>query len=130
MEKLIDVLSAVVVRDGKFLICKRPTHKRHGGLWEFPGGKLEEDEDWLAAAKRELSEELDVNVVDVGDPLLAIHDEGSQFNIVFVITTIVGDPTPLEHEEIAWVSVDDLTKYNLAPSDRRFATWLVGQPVV
>ena len=128
--KLIDVLAAVIVRDGKYLICKRPSHKRHGGLWEFPGGKMEQGEDWHAAATRELSEELNVRTVVVGDPLLAIHDDGSPFNIVFVATEIAGEPTPLEHEDIAWVYLEDLGTFNLAPSDRRFVAWLKRQNAV
>jgi 8-oxo-dGTP diphosphatase len=41
---VVRVLAAVIERDGKYLICRRPQHKRHGGLWEFPGGKFEAGE--------------------------------------------------------------------------------------
>ena len=124
---LIDVLAAVIVRDGRYLICKRPLHKRHGGLWEFPGGKLEDGESWLDAAARELEEELGLKVVSVAEPLLAIHDDGSPFNIVFVPVVSSGEPKALEHEALEWVTGDELLSLNLAPSDRRFAEWLVGR---
>src|SRR5690606_20769929 len=62
----IRVLAAVIRRDGRWLVCRRPAHKRHGGLWEFPGGKLEPGESLLEAATRELEEELAVRVTGVG----------------------------------------------------------------
>ena len=54
------VLATVIRRDGRLLVCQRPSHKRHGGLWEFPGGKVEPGESDLAASRRELAEELGV----------------------------------------------------------------------
>ena len=46
------VLAAVVRRDDRYLVCRRPAHKRHGGLWEFPGGKIHAGETLLGAARR------------------------------------------------------------------------------
>lgn len=107
------------------LICQRPPHKRHGGLWEFPGGKLEPGESDADAARRELLEELGVTVTAVGPELLTIHDEGSAFWIAFVPVDIDGEPTCLEHSALAWATADELAAYVLAPSDRRFAEWMV-----
>ena len=59
------VLAAVIERSGKFLMCRRPEHKNHGGLFEFPGGKLEAGESLADAARRELLEELALEVLDV-----------------------------------------------------------------
>jgi 8-oxo-dGTP pyrophosphatase MutT (NUDIX family) len=55
LAKLTRVLAAVIQRDSRLLLAQRPSHKRHGGLWEFPGGKLAIGEDHLAAARRELA---------------------------------------------------------------------------
>ncbi len=118
--ELIRVLAAVIERDGKFLVCKRPAHKRHGGLWEFPGGKLEEGETLENAAQRELREELGVEVERVGNLLAAIRDPGSVFSIEFVSVSIAGEPEPIEHDEVRWVTVNDLGLLPLAPSDGRF----------
>jgi 8-oxo-dGTP pyrophosphatase MutT (NUDIX family) len=63
------VLAAVIRRQDRYLVCRRPAHKRHGGLWEFPGGKLEPGETLLEAARRELREELGAEVSDL--PLVA-----------------------------------------------------------
>src|SRR5690242_21147044 len=73
-EIMTRVLAAVVLRYGRYLVCRRPAHKRHGGLWEFPGGKLEPGESLLDAANRELTEELNVSVVSVGEPIYSAHD--------------------------------------------------------
>ena len=116
----IRVVAAVVERDGKLLVCQRPSHKRHGGLWEFPGGKVEPAESDLAAVRRELREELDVDVVSVEPPVFQADDEGSAFSIVFVPAVITGEPRALEHERVTWADLERLLDYPLAPSDRRF----------
>ncbi len=116
----IRVLAAVIERDGRYLICQRPLHKRHGGLWEFPGGKLEPGESDAQAANRELQEELGVTVTAVGEEQYLAHDAGSPFHIAFVPVTIVGQPACLEHAALAWTTPDEMSRYDLAPSDRRF----------
>lgn len=107
------------------LICQRPPEKRHGGLWEFPGGKLEAGESDLDAARRELSEELGVAVDRIGRELFAVHDENSPFLIAFVETFIRGTPTCHEHTALAWAEPHDISRYALAPSDRRFVAQLL-----
>jgi len=120
-EPTVRVVAAVIRRDRRYLVCERPAHKRHGGLWEFPGGKCEPDESDLDAARRELREELGVDVTRVGAPLHAVRDEGSPFLIVFVPVEIDGEPTPHEHAALRWCAVEELPAIALAPSDRRFA---------
>jgi mutator protein MutT len=120
----ISVLAAVVRRHDKYLICQRPFHKRHGGLWEFPGGKLEPGETYLGAAQRELAEELAVKVLTVGSPLFSIADPGSEFLIEFIPTMIEGEPKRLEHLDLKWMSLEELPSVALAPSDRRFIEFL------
>lgn len=62
----IRVVASVIEHEGRLLVCKRPAHKRHGGLWEFPGGKVEPEESDFKAVERELEEELGVRVREVG----------------------------------------------------------------
>jgi mutator protein MutT len=114
------VLAAVVERDGRLLLARRPSGKRHAGLWEFPGGKFLPGETPLEAARRELSEELGVEAVALGALLQAIPDPGSPFLIEFHSVEIRGEPQALEHEALAWVLPDELPLYSLAPSDRAF----------
>jgi len=71
----IPVIAAVIVRGGRYLVGQRPDGKRHGGLWEFPGGKLDPGETLLHAARRELGEELGMGAVSVGEILYSASDE-------------------------------------------------------
>lgn len=122
-----NVIAAVIRQDAKLLVCRRPAHKRHGGLWEFPGGKLEMNESFHDAAQRELSEELGLKVTSVGDVTFATVDEASGFTINFVEVAITGEPRLLEHTALKWLTAHDLLAFDLAPSDRRFAEFLNAQ---
>ena len=121
----IDVIAAVMRREGKFLVCRRPPEKRHGGLWEFPGGKLEPGESFLSAAQRELREELNLIVTEIGDIRFESIDPGSNFVINFVDVVADGEPNPLEHSSVDWFAAEELLALPLAPSDRQFAEFLV-----
>jgi mutator protein MutT len=122
---MLRVLAAVVRDSERFLVCRRPLHKRHGGLWEFPGGKLEPGESDLDAARRELREELDVQVIEVGREFFAVQDPGSSFLIAFVDVRISGVPECREHSDLRWCLPDELRDLPLAPSDRRFVDEVV-----
>ena len=119
-DSLIRVIAAVVSRGDELLVCQRPREKRHGGLWEFPGGKCEAGESDADAARRELREELGVEVTEVGHEELAIADPGSAFLIIFIPVRIIGEPTCREHIAFRWGSPSELAGLPLAPSDRRF----------
>ena len=123
----VPVLAAVIQRADRYLICKRPPHKRHGNLWEFPGGKLEPNETLLDAANRELQEELGVAAAKVGEPLVSFADPGSAFVIEFVPTEIRGEPTCLEHSELRWATLQELQSLPLAPTDRQFVELALAQ---
>jgi 8-oxo-dGTP pyrophosphatase MutT (NUDIX family) len=122
----IPVIAAVIERDGQYLVAERPPHKRHGGFWEFPGGKLKPKESWLDAARRELKEELGVSVLAAWEPIHQQRDPGSPFEISFVPVAIAGEPLPLEHVRVRWVAASALLDLNLAPADRAFAKTLAG----
>ncbi len=107
------------------LVGQRPTHKRHGGLWEFPGGKCESGESDAEAIQRELAEELAVDVIAVGQQMYAVHDPGSQFIIAFVPVEVHGQLKCLDHSELRWGTLHELAELPLAPSDRRFVDFLL-----
>jgi mutator protein MutT len=127
---LTSVLAAVIKRDDRYLVCQRPVHKRHGGLWEFPGGKVEAGETHRRAAQRELAEELDVSVSNVGTPLFSVVDPGSQFVIEFVSVAIQGEPKCVEHSALRWLPLDEIPRLDLAPSDRTFVEFLLSARAV
>lgn len=119
------VIAAAVRRNSSLLVCQRPAHKRHGGLWEFPGGKCEAGETDFDTAHRELSEELAVQVLSAGDVLLEVADHGSPFVIAFLPVEIAGEPKCLEHDALLWAEPGALLNLPLAPSDRRFVEFLL-----
>jgi len=119
----IRVIAAVISRGDELLVCQRPLDKRHGGLWEFPGGKCEPGESDADAARRELHEELGVEVIEVGDEEFAIADPDSPFLIVFTPVRIIGEPTCREHIAFHWGSPSELARLPLAPSDRRYVEY-------
>lgn len=122
------VVAAVVERGGRLLLCRRPAGKRHAGLWEFPGGKLLPGESIPEAARRELAEELAVEVLAVGERLFALPDPGSPFVVEFYPVEIAGEPVALEHEALIWALPEDLAGMDLAPSDRAFASRYASGP--
>lgn len=116
----VRVVAAVARRDNSLLICRRPPTKRHGDLWEFPGGKCEIGESDFDAMSRELSEELGVTVTSIGEEVFSIADPGSPYLIVFREVEFVGEPLCHEHSELRWASVREIASLPLAPSDKTF----------
>jgi mutator protein MutT len=117
----IPVVAAVIRRRGKVLLGRRPGGKRHGGRWEFPGGKILGREGVHDALARELQEELGLELEALGPELLVVPDPGSDFSIHFHAAEVTGVPTALEHEEIRWCDGQALSLLDLAPADAAFA---------
>ena len=116
----IPVVAAVIRRESKILLGQRPDHKRHGGLWELPGGKIDEGESEVDAVTRELLEEFGVETISVGSVVYECRDPGSSFLVRFLDVDIRGEPEPNEHTEIGWFEPDSLRTLPLAPCDAHF----------
>ena len=117
------VTAAVLQRDGKTLLAKRPSKGLLGGMWEFPGGKVEKGETLESCLVREIHEELDVHV-KVGEPLGVYKHAYTHFRITlyaFLCELADGEPRPIEAAELAWVSPADLDKYPMGKVDRQIA---------
>lgn len=123
----IRVVACVIERDGRLLLCRRPAHKRHGGLWEFPGGKVEPNESDFDAAKRELAEELSVDAIIVDGPTFARPDPNSDFVIEFFRVEIDGKPIPLEHDQLQWLTPAEAEFFPLAPADHAYVQFRLGR---
>ena len=115
----VDVVAALVVEEGKFMICQRPAHKARGLLWEFVGGKVEQGETREQALVRECREELGVTVapgeiymeVDHVYPDITIH------LTLFRAAIVSGRPQKLEHADIRFILPSDIPRYAFCPAD-------------
>jgi len=121
----VRVIAAVIEQDGKYLLAKRPIHKNHGGLWEFPGGKIIDGENDFEAINRELKEELDISVKQLGKLLWQARDTRTNFLVEFYEVTFKGHPKAVEHEKIKWTSVPELGTLDLAPTDAGFVKEII-----
>lgn len=120
MREPIRVVAAVIRRHDTWLVCQRPHHKQHGGLWEFAGGKCEPGEGDHEAIARELHEELAVDVRAVGAPIFTARDPGGVYEIVFLPVEVEGEPVAHEHAALGWFPLATLATMPLAPSDDAF----------
>ncbi len=107
----MEVAVACIHRDGKYLIAKRPAEK--GGNWEFPGGKREKGEDWRHALKREIQEELGVEISARPHFFEKTWEEGEYlWRLRFARCQILhGEPIAHEHSDLQWVSPEQLFEY-------------------
>ena len=99
----------------RILIDRRLPEGELAGYWEFPGGKIEPDEDAAACIKREVQEELAIEV-EVGDHLITIDHEYETLKVSLIVhhcQHITGEPQAIACSEILWVTVDDLDRYQL-----------------
>ena len=105
---------------GEVLIAKRPQHVHQGGLWEFPGGKLEQGETPFAALQRELQEEVDIQA-EALSPLIQVpyhYPEKSVLLDVMRVTKFHGEAVGLEGQAIAWVRKARLSDYSFPTANR------------
>jgi A/G-specific adenine glycosylase len=123
------VTAAVIFRKGQVLIAQRPANGLLGGLWEFPGGKTEPKEDLTVCLKREICEELGVDI-EVGDPFGVYQHAYTHFKITlhaFKCLLLNGTPAALEHNEILWTDPRELDQYPMGKVDRQIAERLMKQ---
>lgn len=116
---MIEVVAALIWRDGKFLICQRPKNKARALMWEFVGGKVEKGETRQQALKRECQEELDIQI-EVGDVFMCVEHKYPDIDIcltLFNATLLQGEPKMLEHNDIKWISVSEIDEYEFCPAD-------------
>jgi mutator protein MutT len=98
---------------GQILIDRRKASGTMGGLWEFPGGKIEQGETAAECIVREIQEELAIEIT-VGDQLISIDHTYPTFHLTLIVhhcQHISGTPQPIESEEICWVNISDLDNY-------------------
>lgn len=116
---LIEVAVGCIHQNGKYLIAKRPKSK--GGSWEFPGGKREKGEDWRHCMKRELEEELGIEVSVRPHFFEEMWEEKDvQWRVRFFRCQILkGTPETREHKEVKWVDPEELLRYNFPSANKK-----------
>ena len=115
----VEVVAALIWEKDKFMICQRPAHKARGLLWEFVGGKVEPGETKEDALVRECREELDVRV-SVGKLFMDVTHEYPDVTvhlILFNASVAEGIPQKLEHNDIKWITPDEIPDYDFCPAD-------------
>jgi A/G-specific adenine glycosylase len=119
----IIVCAAVITREGKVLIARRPSKGLLGGMWEFPGGKMKDNEDFASGLKREILEELGT-VIDIGESVGIYRHAYTHFRVTlhaFYCTLDGKEPHPLEASEIRWVAPFELAGFPMGKIDRRIS---------
>ena len=114
----IEVVAAVIERDGRYLITRRLEGTHLAGLWEFPGGKLLPEEKAEDALRRELKEELGVEaaVRELIHTVDWTYPE-KRVRLLFFRCALAGEPAPLERQEMRWVAAADLPTYGFPEAD-------------
>ena len=116
---MTEVVAALVWDDDKFMICQRPAHKKRGLLWEFVGGKVEAGESKEAALIRECREELDVEI-EVKDIFMdVVHNYPDLLVHLTLFNSTIKEGTPklLEHNDIKWITPEEIGDFEFCPAD-------------
>ena len=122
MKLLLVSACALVDTDQRVLIAQRPAEREMGGLWEFPGGKIEPGETPEEAIRRELEEELGITTRQAClAPLAFASHSYEKFNLLmllFVCRRWYGQPVAREHEALKWVFARDLRNFSMPAADK------------
>ena len=119
MKNLIEVTAAVIVKEGKVLAARRGPGKNLEGYWEFPGGKLEENESPENCLERELAEEFSISSA-IGDYIgESVYDYGDKVVrlLGYEVEHTGGDFELVDHDELRWLEIHDLSNLKWAPAD-------------
>lgn len=114
------VVAGFIEREDKVLLVKRPKNKKRGGLWEFPGGKVENGETLEQALERELKEELglEANPVEILEKIVYSYPE-EEIELILIKTYIQGEPHLSEAQELIWIPLDRIDELELCPADKQ-----------
>lgn len=116
---IVEVVAALICKGEKFMICQRPANKKRGLLWEFVGGKVEKGESKEQALIRECKEELDIGI-EVDSEFISVKHTYPDITInltVFNARIVSGRPILLEHNDLKWITKNEIPKYNFCPAD-------------
>ena len=116
---MTEVVAALIWDENRFLACQRPGHKARGLLWEFVGGKVEPGETKKQALIRECQEELAVTVAvqDVFREVDHVYPDLTVHLTLFNASIAEGVPQKIEHNDLRWITVEEIDQYEFCPAD-------------
>ena len=126
--EITNVVAALVWDGNKFMICQRPAHKARGLLWEFVGGKVEKGESKVDALVRECKEELDI-IVEPHDVYMELVHEYPDITVRLTLYNAMikeGEPKLLEHNDIKWITPDEIPQFDFCPADEEILRKIIG----
>lgn len=123
---MIEVVAGVIYKNNKFLIAQRNLKKDQGGMWEFPGGKVERNESYKSALIREIKEELNANI-EVNEYLgeSIHHYPEKDIKLIFYKVKLLSEKVELlEHENCHWITKEEKDKFEFAEADNVVFDWI------
>ena len=117
--KTIIVTGAIIQNDKNFLIGRRGKDEKSAGMWEFPGGKLEQGESPKECIKRELKEELNIDA-EIGELFFSYtynYTHVSYELFFFKVNSFFGEPVKSVHDKLKWEKLKNFYKYDFLPGD-------------
>ena len=116
---MTEVVAALIWDENRFLACQRPANKARGLLWEFVGGKVEPGETKEQALIRECQEELAVTVAvqDVFMDVTHVYPDLTVHLTLFNTFIAEGPPQKIEHNDLRWITVEEIDEYEFCPAD-------------
>ncbi len=127
--EIVHVAVGVIKKNNAIFICKRADEQHQGGLWEFPGGKVEAGESVFAALKRELIEEVGLTIHSSSQLMVIEHDYGDKCVKldVHVVSNFSGEAHGAEGQPSEWVAISELENYDFPEANAEIIEKIVAR---
>ena len=126
--KQIKVVAGLILQNDKLLICQRPKFKEHPLKWEFPGGKIKNDESNKEALIREMNEELSINIINC-EELISYNFNYKELNkkvfiYFYLVNNFNGKVLNNFHKELKWIEIKDIREYDFLEGDLKIIDYI------
>ncbi len=126
--KQIKVVAGLILQNDKLLICQRPKFKEHPFKWEFPGGKIKNDETNEEALAREIYEELSINIINC-EELISYNFDYKDLNkkvliYFYSVNNFSGEVLNNFHKELKWIEIKDIREYDFLEGDLKIIDYI------
>ena len=125
----IKVVAGLILQNNKLLICQRPKFKEHPLKWEFPGGKIKNDESNKEALIREMNEELSINIINC-EELISYNFNYKELNkkvfiYFYLVNNFNGKVLNNFHKELKWIEIKDIREYDFLEGDLKIIEYII-----